>query len=214
MPKFYFSVLSAGQIKLLKKLGFLKKYGFYLTGGTALALQIGHRTSLDFDFYTKKKFDSRKLREEFDKRFKEVREIYVAEDTLGLSVNGIGVSFFRYPYKIIKPFQKIEGVNLASLEDIAAMKILAISQRGRRRDFIDIYFLIKEFDLKQIIAFVKEKYPMFNIYVGIQGLTYFKDADDDPEKERFKLLKELKWSEVKRFIIKEINKFKRFHLEK
>jgi len=198
--------------KLLSELSFLNKYGFYMAEGTALALQIGHRTSLDFDFYTRKRFDSRKLREEFDRRFKEIREIYIAEDTLGLSVNGIGISFFRYPYPLIKSCQKIDSICLASKEDIAAMKILAISQRGKKRDFIDIYFLIKEFGLSQVIEFIKEKYPMFNVYVGLQGLTYFKDADEDPEKRRFKLFKEVRWNEVKKFIIKEVNKFRSFYL--
>ena len=187
----HLSVLNRKQKELLKKIGFLKNYGFYLAGGTALALQIEHRTSLDFDFYTKKKFDSQKLREEFDKRFKTVQEIYIAEDTLGLNVEGIGVSFFRYSYPLIRPCQEIERILLASVEDIAVMKILAISQRGRKRDFIDIYFLIKEFSLRQIVEFIKEKYPMFNIYLGLQGLTYFKDADEDPEKTRFKLLKKI-----------------------
>ena len=63
-------VLDKKRKELLLQLGFLKKYGFYMAGGTALALQIGHRTSLDFDFYTKRKFDSRKLREDLDQIFK------------------------------------------------------------------------------------------------------------------------------------------------
>jgi hypothetical protein len=209
MSKLYFSILPKPQIKLLKKLGFLKKYGFYLAGGTALALQIGHRTSLDFDFYTQKNFDSRRLREEFEEKFKKVEEIYIAEDTLGLSVDNIGVSFFRYPYKLIKPLKEIEGIKIAALEDIAAMKILAISQRGRRRDFIDIYFLIKKFGLKKIMKFVKKKYPMFNIYLGLQGLIYFKDAEEDPEKGRFKLIKDVSWRELKKFILKEVFEYKK-----
>jgi len=192
----------------LKKLGFIEKYGFYLAGGTALALQIGHRDSLDFDFYTEKKFDSQKLREEFDKRFEKVQEIYIAEGTLGLEVDGIGVSFFKYPYPLIRPLEKMESIYLASKEDIAAMKIIAISQRGKRRDFIDIYFLLTEFGLKKIIEFIKEKYPMFNIYVGLQGLVYFKDADEDPEKGRFRLLKEVQWEGMKDYILKETNKIK------
>lgn len=210
----YLSVLSSKQISLLKKLKFLKKYKFYLAGGTALALQIRHRTSLDFDFYTKKQFNSRKLREEFDKHFKKVEEIYLAEDTLGLDVWGIRISFFRYPYRLIRFQKELEGINLASVEDIAAMKIISISQRGKKRDFIDIYFLIKEFDLSKIIKFVQEKYPMFNIYVGLQGLTYFKDADEDPEKERFRLLKEVDWKEIKKFIVSKVNQFKKSYLEK
>jgi len=201
-------ILDKKRIGLLKKLGFIEKYGFYLAGGTALALQIGHRDSLDFDFYTEKKFDSQKLREEFDKRFKKVQEIHIAEGTLGLDVDGIGVSFFKYSYPLIRPLEKMESIYLASKEDIAAMKIIAISQRGKRRDFVDIYFLITEFGLEKIIEFVKEKYPMFNIYVGLQGLVYFKDADEDPEKGRFRLLKEVEWEGVKDYILKETNKIK------
>ncbi len=212
--KAHLYVLNKRQLFLLKNLEFLKRYGFYLAGDTALALQIGHRTSIDFDFYTQKKFDARKLREEFDKRFKKVQEIYIAEDTLVLNVNDIGVSFFRYPYKLIRPLKEIEGVKLASLEDIAAMKIISIAQRGKRRDFIDIYFLIKIFGLKEIFEFVKEKYPMFNFYVGLQGLVYFRDADNDIEKNRFKLFEEVRWNEIKKFIIKEVNKFKTDFLKK
>jgi len=191
--------------KLLSKLGFLNKQGFYMAGGTALALQIGHRTSLDFDFYTEEKFDPKKLREKFDKKFKKVQEIYIAEDILGLDADGIKMSFFRYSYRLIRSYVQMEDICLASKEDIAAMKILAISQRGKRRDFIDMYFLIKEFGLREIIEFTKEKYPMFNIYVGLQGLLYFKDADEDSEKQRFKMLQKADWRGIKKYIIREVN---------
>lgn len=209
--KFYKKILDAKRLNLLKKFGFLKRQGFYLAGGTALALQIGHRISLDFDFYTEKSFDSRKLRKEFDKIFKEVREIYIEEDTLNLEVEKIGISFFKYSYNLIRSCQELEEVNLASLEDIAAMKILAISQRGKGRDFIDIYFLIKKFGLEKIIDFTKEKYPMFNIYIGFQGLTYFKDADENKEKSRCKMIEKIDWREIKNYLIKEVDKY-RLHL--
>lgn len=205
----HLSIFDKKRTEFLKKLGFLEKFGFYLAGGTALALQIRHRTSLDFDFYTEKKFDARKLREEFDGRFKKVQEIYIAEDTLGLAVNGINISFFRYPYPLIRPPESVESVYIASKEDISAMKIIAISQRGKRRDFIDIYFLIKIFGLKKILEFTQEKYSMFNIYVGLQGLVYFKDADEDLEKDRFRLLKDIDWEELKEYIIKEVNTVKK-----
>lgn len=158
MENLFLSVLDKKREDLLNKLGFLKDSGFYLAGGTSLALQIGHRTSLDFDFYTKKEFEPPRLREEFDKRFKKVREIHVAEGTLILDIEGIELSFFKYLYKLVKPCLKLEDVNLASLEDIAAMKILAISQRGKRRDFIDIYFLIQKFGLKKIMELTKKKW--------------------------------------------------------
>jgi len=207
-------VLDKKRKGLLPQLGFLKKYGFYMAGGTALALQLGHRTSLDFDFYTTRKFDSRKLREDLDQIFKKIEEVYIAEDTLVLSIEDIGVSFFKYPYPLIRSYQKINNILIASPEDIAAMKILAISQRGRRRDFIDIYFLMQKFTVNQMMGFVKEKYPMFNIYVGLQGLTYFADADQDPEKGRYRLLKKVKWNEIKKFIIGEVNRFKTRYLKK
>jgi len=201
----HLEILDPKRKKLLSKLGFLDEQGFYMAGGTALALQIGHRTSLDFDFYTEKRFNARKLREQFDKKFKKVQEIYIAEDTLGLDADGIKMSFFRYSYRLIRSYVQMEDICLASKEDIAAMKILAISQRGKRRDFIDIYFLIKEFGLREIIEFTKEKYQMFNIYVGLQGLLYFKDADEDSEKQRFKMLQKADWWRIKKYIIREVN---------
>lgn len=192
--------------KLLKELGFLKKYGFYLAGGTALALQIGHRTSLDFDFYTEKKFDNKKLFLELEKKFKNVVLIQKPEQTLIVKINEIEASFFYYPYFLINPLVKINGVNIASTEDIVAMKLIAISDRGTKRDFIDIYFLLKEFSLKEIFEFVKKKYPMFNIYVGLQGLTYFKDAEKQQQRKLY-LFRSVSWNKIKKFLIEEVKKY-------
>lgn len=205
----YLSILDKKRLRVLQKSAFLKKYKFYLAGGTALALHIGHRTSLDFDFYTERSFEPRRVREDFDKIFKKVKEIYIADNTLGLEVNKVMFSFFKYSYPVIRPLEKLEGIYIASQEDISAMKLIAISQRGKRRDFIDIYFLIRTFGLKNIIEFTKEKYPMFNIYVGLQGLVYFQDADNDLEKDRFRMLKNVNWKDVKNYILKEVNKIKK-----
>ena len=181
-----------------------------MAGETALALQIGHRTSLDFDFYANKKFDTRKFREGIDKKFENIQEIFIAEDSLELNIDGVKMSFFWYPYGLIKPAVEIEEVKFASKEDIAAMKILAISQRGKKRDFIDIFFLIKEFGLGQIFEFTKEKYPAFNVYIGLQGLIYFQDANSDSDKGRFVMLEKINWEEIKKYLIKEANNFKKF----
>lgn len=206
----YLRTLDPERRKLLPKLAFLREPGFYLAGGTALALQIGHRTSLDFDFYTEKKFDTRKFREGTDTKFENIREIFIANDSLELDIDGVKMSFFWYPYGLIRPSVDAEGVALASKEDIAAMKILAISQRGKLRDFIDIFFLVKEFGLGKIFAFTKEKYPKFNVYVGLQGLVYFKDADEDSERNRFVMLKKINWEEIKKYITKEANNFRKY----
>jgi len=205
----YLSVLSREQKGLLKKLGFLKKYGFYLAGGTALALQINHRTSVDFDFYTKKRFNSSELQRLFERKFKEIILLQKAEGTLIVKIDGVAVSFFQYPYPLIFSLIKYQNFPpLASKEDIAAMKIIAISDRGTKRDFIDIYFLLEEFSLKEILDFVKKKYPNFNIYVGLRGLTYFVDAEKK-QKRRLYLFHSVFWSEVKKILIKEVKKYQK-----
>ena len=203
-----FKILDKKREKLLSQLVFLKKYGFYLAGGTALALQIGHRTSLDFDFYSERKFDNKKLFLELERKFKNVILIQKPEQTLIVKINGVEVSFFHYPYPLIYPLVKYKDVYLASKEDIAAMKLIAISDRGTKRDFIDIYFLLKEFSLKRIFEFVIKKYPNFNIYVGLQGLTYFIDAEKQ-QKRKLYLFHFVSWSKVKKFLIEEVKKYQK-----
>ena len=180
-----------------------------MAGGTALALQIEHRTSLDFDFYTKKKFDSEELHEELKKRFKQIILLTKEEDTLIVKINDVAVSFFRYAYPLIFPLIKENNLPyVVSKEDIAAMKTVAISDRGTKRDFIDIYFLLEEFSLKQIFAFVKKKYPDFNIYFGLRGLTYFADAEKK-QKRRLYLFQYVSWPDIKKFLIEEVKKYQK-----
>lgn len=208
----YLEILSQKQVNLLKKLRFLEKYGFYLAGGTALALYIGHRTSLDFDFYTKKKFNNRKLLEELETKFKNVKLIQIPEQTLIVKIEGREISFFRYPYPLIFPLIKEKDFPpIASKEDISAMKIISIIQRGTKRDFIDIYFLIKEFGLKMIFEIAKKKYPSFNSYLALQSLTYFTDAEREKVKRRITYIKPVVWFEIKKFLIEAVKDFKKIY---
>jgi len=205
---FHFEVLDSKRRQFLIEISFLKKYGFYLAGGTALALQIGHRTSLDFDFYTEKKFDPEKLHQKLREKFKETILLQKAEDTLIVNIKNVAISFFRYPYPLVYSCPEIDGVLLASKQDIAAMKIIALSDRGTKRDFIDVYFLLKEFSLKKILEFTKKKYPQFNIYVGLRGLTYFVDAEKKQQR-RLYLFQSVSWSKIKRFLIEEVRKYQK-----
>ena len=201
-------ILDSKRKKLLSKLGFLNKQGFYMAGGTALALQIGHRTSLDFDFYINKKFDSAKLYQELRKRFEKVILLQKAEDTLIVKLNEVAASFFYYSYPMVFPPAEINGLRIASKQDIAAMKIIAVSDRGTRRDFVDVYFLMKEFSLENIFSFVKQKYPEFNIYVGLRGLTYFADADKKQQRKLY-LFGTASWPKIKEFLIEEVKKYQK-----
>lgn len=204
-------ILNWNQKRILKKVSFLKKYGFYLAGGTAIALQFGHRTSKDLDFYTAKHFKSIQVIQEFKKIFgKEVIDIKRAPDTLFLKIRQTDLSFFRYSYPLIRPLISYLSVKLASAEDITAMKIEAIIERGTKRDFVDIYYLIRKFGLEKALKkFVAEKYPeAFNEHNCLHALMYFKDAEA-PQKDRKKiyLYENIEWKDIKEYIESEVKKY-------
>lgn len=211
--KLFFDVLDKKRLDIIPKLEFLRRdFGCYLAGGTALALQIGHRTSLDFDFYSKKEFDNEKVLTSFQEIFKRLVLIQNPPNTLIIRAEEIEVSIFYYEYPFVRPVCKTEYMDLASKEDIAAMKLIAIIQRGNMRDFIDFYFLMKEFTLENIFGWTKEKFPPFNPYLGLRALTYFKDAEEDAEQGRFQLKQEAAWQDVKNEIIRKVREFKKQEL--
>ena len=195
-------ILDSKRLKILKELSFLGKEGYYLAGGTALALQLGHRTSLDFDFYHSQHFDSSELFSKLQAVFGErVVERHREEDTLTGDIDGVHFSFFWYKYPLIRVLKDFEGVPLASIEDIAAMKIIAIVQRGTRRDFVDIYYLLKRVGLDALFFWTEEKYPTFNRYMGLRALIYFDDAEKQTDESRITIFdKKLTWEEVKKTI--------------
>jgi len=200
MRELYLNILDAKRQSALGKLGFLKSLGAYLAGGTALALQIGHRTSIDFDFYTPRHFKRGKLALLFKEQLKEakIEIIRDQDDTFEISLNGIHASLFFYPYKLLKKPLVWKNVSIVSAEDVAAMKLLAISQRGKRRDFIDMYYLIKMFGLESVVEMTEKKFPEFDVYNGLRGLVFFDEADKDREIRRIKAFRDrLSWRSVK-----------------
>jgi len=210
MLKIHLNVLDKKRQKMLNILNFLGDYGVYLAGGTALALQIGHRSSVDFDLYTPKSFKKGELLRIFRERFYDLKVIRDQEDTFEFNVKGIHISNFYYPYKLLKKPLNWKGVLIASAEDIAAMKILAISQRGKRRDFIDMYYLISMFGLGPILEMTERKFPEFDIYNGLRGLIFFSDADEDREVKRVKVFgRGPSWKKIKKFIEKKVFEYQK-----
>ncbi|MDA2935747.1 nucleotidyl transferase AbiEii/AbiGii toxin family protein [Patescibacteria group bacterium AH-259-L05] len=207
------TILSYQKRKVFEKLTFLKERGGYLSGGTALALQMGHRTSQDFDFYSPEKFDGRLLIKDFYRHFsiEDIEEDVIEQDTLILSVQGVDISCFYYPYALIRPKVLISGVPVASVEDIAAMKVAAIVQRGTKRDFIDMYYLIQKMGLKKIIRLTKEKYPTFNVLTALRGLIYFVDAEKSTPATRSRRIRvfdsSYSWPRVKKYLRKEVKEY-------
>ncbi len=200
---FYPHILNPTQNKILPRLSFTKPE-FYLGGGTALALQLGHRTSVDFDFYASHKFNNQQMAKTINRLFPGTDiSSEQPENTLRLDVMGAEVSAFYYPYPLLDRLVDYGPVSLASLTDIAAMKTAAIIQRARQRDYYDIYYLIKELGMEKIINATYQKFPWYeeNNIIVFTSLTYFTDADKDPEAERVKIFDtSLTWNKVKDFI--------------
>ena len=186
----------------------IKKSGisenFYLAGGTALALQLGHRESIDLDFFSRKDFSNSKLKEYLPK----IGSYFLTgeeEGTLHGTLDDVKLSFLRYDYDQLYPFLEFDGIELADLRDISAMKIDAISSRGSKKDFVDLYFLMKKYDLAELIAFFEKKFQSVHyskLHI-LKSVTFFDDAENEPMPI---MLKNVSWEDVKRKIEEESKK--------
>ena len=195
--------VSSELLELLKKLmkeDFFKN--FILVGGTSLALQLGHRNSIDIDMFG----DQRISQELFIKKLKDFGKVEVTQNSSNVfisSINDIKVDFVNYNYPLLRDFIEIEGIRLASKEDIAAMKLNAILGRGSRKDFIDLFFLLQEFSMQQMLNFYNQKYSDGSEFLVLKSLTYFSDADSQPNPKMFK---DFDWETCKQKILEEVSK--------
>lgn len=171
-----------------------------LVGGTALALQYGHRMSIDLDFFGNIGEDSIAIREILHN----IGPISVFKETSNIkiyTVNGIKVDFVNYKYPWIDAVIEKDGLRLASPKDIAAMKINAIEGRGTKKDFIDMYFLLQHYTLEDILTFYANKYPENSLFRALMSLTYFEDA----EKQLMpKMFSKIEWNEMKQFMLNKV----------
>lgn len=175
-----------------------KLKGFYLVGGTALALQIGHRKSVDIDLFTQESFNSSELNEYLFGKYGFNSNI-VAEETTKGTINGVKIDCIAYKYKNIFQPLEIEGVRMLDIRDISAMKLSAIADNGTRlKDFVDIAFLSTKISLKEMIDCYEKKYPMSIPSRALRGLTFFEDIIKD---EPIILLEgKYEWKEVEKRI--------------
>lgn len=182
----------------------------YLAGGTALALQLGHRISEDLDFFTPEAFDEQIVAREL-KRSSEFVQDQLAWRTIMGTLGRTKFSLFYYEYQMIESVVEFEGIRLARQKDIAAMKIHAIEDRGAKRDFIDLFFLKEEFSLETMLEFYDQKYHCLEdrLYHILKGMDYFVSADIEEEP---KMLIPVNWSEVKHFFTQEARRIARLKL--
>ncbi len=182
---------------------------WYLAGGTALALQAGHRQSVDLDFFTKRrKFDEKKIEEIFGAKGKWITTA-MSKGTLYGEFFGGKISFISYPFfKPVGPMLTFKNISLLTPANIAVMKIIAISQRGKKRDFFDLFWICKNTrSLNDIFIRVNKQYTVRQNPVHIlKSLVYFKDAESDPDPE---IYFKASWKEVKKYFQKETLKITR-----
>ncbi|MBN2761699.1 MAG: nucleotidyl transferase AbiEii/AbiGii toxin family protein [Bacteroidales bacterium] len=205
--KLHLEVLPDDQLQLFEKLSSTTLISdFYLAGGTCLALQIGHRRSIDFDFFIPDDFDTSTIIGKLTQIGKYQRD-NEEKNTINGSLNDVRISFFGYKYKIIDDFKIYKNIRLSGLKDIAAMKLEAIAGRGSKKDFIDMFFLMQKFTLAEIFSIHSQKYGtgLSNQYHHLKSLVYFADAEEEAMPV---MLKPLRWNDVKTHIILSAKKFR------
>lgn len=200
----HLSAVSTSALELLKQIQSIAEFSeLRLVGGTALAFHIGHRKSIDLDFFGKINFEQLNTNELFQ-NFKSV-EIHQKSKNINIyEINEVKVDFVNYTYPWLHEAIVTDGIRLAHKEDIAAMKIAAITGRGSKKDFFDLFFLLKEYSLSEIIDLYKAKYFDASPYLALKSLSYFDDAEIDSNPE---MIQKADWDEVKLFLRKKVREY-------
>lgn len=177
---------------------------FYLAGGTGLALHIGHRQSIHFDFFTQEDFRTRDIIERL--RSIGTFELFSeAQNTINGLLNEVRISFFTYTYPLICELHNYQCLTITDMFDIALMKLEAISGRGSKKDFVDLYFLLNYFSLEKIFQIYEVKYgrAISNHYHLLKSLIYFADAETQPMPVMYS---QISWDNMKETIMAEVKK--------
>lgn len=183
---------------------------FYLAGGTALALQTGHRISIDLDFFSKFEFNPEVLISKYEAHKITLDKVRIDTGTLKFKLKGTEMSFFYYPYDLLEDMITYKGINIAGIRDIGCMKLTAISSRGSKKDFFDLYSIFhsdlhKNITLSSLFSDFEQKFSKSNYdkYHFLKSLTYFENADDDPPLESFE---QFTWKDIKDYFRTEVTK--------
>jgi hypothetical protein len=170
---------------------------FILVGGTALALQLGHRISVDIDLFGSCEIDESVFLENL-KENGNVQVLKKSKNILVCSVQGVKVDFVNYKYPLLERPLENNHIRMAAMKDIAAMKINAIAGRGSKKDFIDIYYILRYFTLDEMIDLYLQKYNDGSEFLARKSLTYFEDAELE---EMPLMFDNITWTEIKKTIL-------------
>jgi hypothetical protein len=190
-------ILPSHQRKLWSKFAADKTFEpFYLAGGTAVAIHLEHRESLDYDFFRPDSFSAEQLVQAL-KKIGKLTIDSIGEGTFIGFLDNVKLSFFKYPYPLLEPPKILSGVAVAQLSDLAVMKLVAIAQRGTKKDFIDVHeLLLAGWTIEAMFELADRKFEgvQYNKIYYLKSLTFFDDAESDPMP---KMLKPRKWKEIK-----------------
>ncbi len=200
----YYETIEPKLLELLNKLLKIEEFKeLRLVGGTSLALQYGHRKSIDIDLFGNLEIDLDEISSLLSTCGKSTQIKRSAKINI-FSIDGIKVDIVNYHYPWLSPVLLEDGLRLAQPEDIAAMKISAITGRGTKKDFIDLYELLKHFSLEEILGLYERKYDDGSIYLALKSLNYFGDAEQNPMPE---MLIDTSWSNIKQTLEQEVNRY-------
>jgi predicted nucleotidyltransferase component of viral defense system len=200
----FYETIHAQTLGLLKKLQSEDLFSnLRLVGGTSLALQIGHRISVDIDLFGDLKCDNITLNNTL-KSLAQYRIIQQTENIHIYNIENIKVDVVNYPYPWLQAPVTKDGLTLAAIEDIAAMKLAAITGRGSKKDFIDLYFLLQRFSLEELLHLYSKKYNEGSVFMVLRSLAYFDDAEEELMPKMFV---DIKWEKVKETIIDKLKSF-------
>ncbi|MDP3988880.1 MAG: nucleotidyl transferase AbiEii/AbiGii toxin family protein [bacterium] len=179
----HWNILDKKRLDILPLLQQVVGGGFYLAGDTGLALQIGHRDSIDFDFFLNQDFDTKDIARHIESVFlkHEVAFIQEEKDTISCTIDGtVQLSFLSYYYPLQKPLIVTEFFPIASVEDIGCMKLSAITGRSVEKDYVDLYFILQQLPLAELLAVSSHKHPSLNVNLILKSLVYFDDVVKEP----------------------------------
>jgi len=175
----YKEILNKKQVELLPLLYHFSENHFYLAGETSLALQLGHRESVDLDLFTFEEFDNLNILKSINKIYptSKINVLIDVLDEYTCILNSVKVTFLRYPF-VVKDINKLDNINLANELTIGAMKAYALGRRSKWKDYVDLYILLQKYSIKDICNKAKEIFgTVFSEKLFLQQLSYFKDID-------------------------------------
>lgn len=201
----YTETVEPGTLGLLKRLmADVILESFVLVGGTALSLQLGHRKSIDLDLFSLIDFNSSEILSHLEEKNNNPVVIQQFKQTLTVEIEGIKLDFLHFRYPFTYNILNIDGIRMADIRDIACMKVDAIVGRGRKKDFYDLFYLLKRFSLEEIINWYQRMYNHSSLFHVYKSLTWFEDADMDAELNTID--QNYTWEKVKSAILTEVNK--------